>query len=781
MRDAVSRGDADVDATLAFLETTHAPPPRAPSADKEAYRERMSVIEVQARAYGLAPGHVSAVVALATRGGLHDSLAKRLFKALVPRTTVPESCVVTAIARFNMRLDTTGECVISLGIRGYFLRWLLAVFELLDSRVSLHRLYGVLFRLLWFDSLRADACHLLYLLTRPSDVQHFRIQRLLELESQVGSEAPLVALLGAYRALSPSSDIHVADNAPQSFRPPSAKLQEVIRAVHERMAAAAVPARHPGSQQPGSLHAVAAADGGASSVWSSSSTEVVAARSRKRLRVDPVIPPPRSGMSVVAGIDTSTGLSSFESIASLQDLCAKIDSLELPSQAAAVLGSHAVQHVVACSPSARASICTRLAAWLQATLASELVPGRGGSVTVVAASRVEASSRSRRLLGALVDLVDFMHDAPPVLGAFLGTYLPTWNGIDHADLVLRLVSRTRPCAYEELYAGILRPINALFFTSPPQTKVRILLCYRDMVARFALTLRRAGLVSGGVTGRGRDAEGGQAGAFVFGPLAANVDHHRTLYEFVRHVDSMAVLGMECESDHAALHDAALAFYETVVEFNLHYGLPFLMVPSEGIVYRCFFASNAMAVSRIAGLIARYKTAFDALKEKQVQSRGSGGQLPRLTIPTGLERLDLFNGYIMEFCNVLWRNRVLPEDGSDVSNCFDLPRESKLQLRASLPGMNNLFSVTQSPVFCSMTRQYLIECQQQVAASEGRDVDLAGIRPSVIKDRFRVPFLDFLRSRNVVGVYEFLYTFIHSLVQRRVKGLERRVADDAFAM
>lgn len=73
-------------------------------------------------------------------------ISTRLLKALIPRTTVPESAVLAGVARLN-------SASFPLTLRVLFVKWLVLVYDLLDSKKALWNLYGVLFLYLDYESL----------------------------------------------------------------------------------------------------------------------------------------------------------------------------------------------------------------------------------------------------------------------------------------------------------------------------------------------------------------------------------------------------------------------------------------------------------------------------------------------------------------------------------------------------------------------------------------------------------------------------------------------------
>jgi hypothetical protein len=73
-------------------------------------------------------------------------VASRTVKALIPRTVVPATAVMAGIARLN-------SSAFPLSIRVLFIKWVIVVYDLIDSKKELWNLYGVLFLYLDFEIL----------------------------------------------------------------------------------------------------------------------------------------------------------------------------------------------------------------------------------------------------------------------------------------------------------------------------------------------------------------------------------------------------------------------------------------------------------------------------------------------------------------------------------------------------------------------------------------------------------------------------------------------------
>lgn len=132
---------------------------------------------------------------------------------------------------------------------------------------------------------------------------------------------------------------------------------------------------------------------------------------------------------------------------------------------------------------------------------------------------------------------------------------------------------------------------------------------------------------------------------MFDSLSFDVDYFGMIQKFVEHVDRICVMGLLTENDHPLMQHAALSFFELVAAIPLKHDVPEIIMPAANLVHRCFFASNAMAVSRICGIIKQYKDAYIENEEKSEDwmSRHSS------------EYLKHFNVYTTDLCNSLWRN------------------------------------------------------------------------------------------------------------------------------
>jgi hypothetical protein len=122
---------------------------------------------------------------------------------------------------------------------------------------------------------------------------------------------------------------------------------------------------------------------------------------------------------------------------------------------------------------------------------------------------------------------------------------------------------------------------------------------------------------------------------------------------VRAVENAGMTGVQTHQGSAQVAGALVAFFESVGGLCSGYGLPFTVPPSPGVVYTSLLSTSAAVVSRGAGLLVRFKREFENLKSVDLAAGAAS-----LSFDNGLEQIPLFNEYVMDFSNVLWRHLAL---------------------------------------------------------------------------------------------------------------------------
>ncbi len=141
------------------------------------------------------------------------------------------------------------------------------------------------------------------------------------------------------------------------------------------------------------------------------------------------------------------------------------------------------------------------------------------------------------------------------------------------------------------------------------------------------------------------------------------------------------------------------------------------VPPATLVYNMFFAASPLTASRVCSVVAKYKEGF-----KIAMSVAKINYTPR--------HITEFNGFLMDICNCLWRQRALGDEDANAKGCLisrplveDLSSYvASLSIGSPLAG---LFSLSYSPIFSSFAISFLRELEEEVEEHEGLDIKHAG--------------------------------------------------------
>lgn len=97
----------------------------------------------------------------------------------------------------------------------------------------------------------------------------------------------------------------------------------------------------------------------------------------------------------------------------------------------------------------------------------------------------------------------------------------------------------------------------------------------------------------------------------------------------------------------------------------------LTVPLAPAIYSLIFTSNLAQISRLSNILSIYKNSFETSltsQTLQLPDKSAGG----FYAP---EMVGLYNGYIMDLCNLVWRNRAMNSEDQNAHGCL-VPKETK---------------------------------------------------------------------------------------------------------
>ncbi|KAI5803123.1 Mis6-domain-containing protein [Geopyxis carbonaria] len=596
------------------------------------------------------------------------------------------------------------------GIQHALLRWLVMVYDVLEDYTVLSKLYGVLFNLLDMISLRPPLCTLLSWLTKRYHVKSFRIQALLQWKQTIGEEQPLNALLQVYKNYYP--DVIVGNVG-------TFKAGVLSHPDPEWMQKLLAIQESNAPNEPNNVEKKAF------KVSRRTGGQVL----KKRKTADLFVPE----VYTFGAVETSVTL---EEVKDANDFVEKLDRLELPNQMAAILQDGLLQKLLALRPSVAAS--ERINNWLAAALEDELriyhstIPGASARRDALLLNIVQYTRSTRTLLPAIED--------------FLKKFLQKWDGKSSADSVLELVCFLPLREFKEIHAEFLEPIERALISGSETSAARLVALCAELMRHWTVTHRKP-----------------------------TEQQALVLKDFLEHVGDVCLNLLQNVSGNSVVADAILSFYEGASSLPWKENSLFRVVlPPDPLVYHFVFAGDSMMLSRLCGILSKYKQAFEvSIKHWQDDTGG----YPR-------QYVDHFNGFLMDICNLLWRTRAFAKGGPDskqdtnamgctMSESIIGPLKETAIAGGEGLELRSLFSFSHSAIFAQLSADWFRQLEESsdanvrhagpisqrsltlLGASDGLKMSYSDYRVAVLRD---------LKRKGLVGIWDFMHNTMISLIQ-----------------
>lgn len=159
------------------------------------------------------------------------------------------------------------------------------------------------------------------------------------------------------------------------------------------------------------------------------------------------------------------------------------------------------------------------------------------------------------------------------------------------------------------------------------------------------------------------------------PAPAASDGFAPLTSLIRHVELLILTLLELSSTDAEydleqgkpMSSAILQFYTTLADLFSYAsgnGNIRLAIPLTPTIYVLAFTSSLAQLSLLCSALGSYKSSFEAsLTSQTLQSPKPS------TVLYPPPMVGQFNGYIMDLCNLIWRNRGLNADDPNALGCL----------------------------------------------------------------------------------------------------------------
>jgi centromere protein I len=245
-------------------------------------------------------------------------------------------------------------------------------------------------------------------------------------------------------------------------------------------------------------------------------------------------------------------------------------------------------------------------------------------------------------------------------------------------------------------------------------------------------------------------------------------------DLVTHGNAFCLAALQTSAS-AAMQCAILGFYEQAA--LLASKAPFLehariVVPPSPLVYMLFFGSDPGTISRLSGILARYKEGFQA-----VMARSRTGY--------SIDYINGFNGFLMDICNCLWRGRAFNAKDANAHGCLAVGAVvDELAAYAKEAGsgvaFGSMFTLSASPALGLLATDHLRALEEAEMEQGTGDLEVRHGGPvskaSLAKlakegglnlswDDFRLGVLGHLEDHGMGGVGELMSNTMTTLMKR----------------
>ncbi|KAI0408118.1 Mis6-domain-containing protein [Xylaria palmicola] len=368
----------------------------------------------------------------------------------------------------------------------------------------------------------------------------------------------------------------------------------------------------------------------------------------------------------------------LEEIENVDGFVKNLEKIELPNQLIAILGDPLLQKLLLLRPQAQAHL--RACNWFR-SYTQDMMAG-------------DADISPVDVLNTLKGYVTATKDLPPILLAFLREFMDAWDGVEGRELVLDILTYTPLADFRELLTNLFQLLEQKVLDGTPHSQIQIL--------EFFTSLLRRWMVQFSYT----DTRHKQAS--------------ESVAQLVEHVNGLCLTLIQT-SPSISTHVKVLDFYYQTSSLASD---PHLLehgeasaVPPATLIYNLFFTPSPFIVSRVCTVVARYKEGFQT-----AMGAVNMNPTPR--------HISEFNGFLMDICNCLWRQRALSDEEENAKGCM-IPRPviedlSPYVMSLSMGGsLSSLFTLSYSPVYSLLAISFLRELEEEVEEQEGLTMRHAG--------------------------------------------------------
>lgn len=226
--------------------------------------------------------------------------------------------------------------------------------------------------------------------------------------------------------------------------------------------------------------------------------------------------------------------------------------------------------------------------------------------------------------------------------------------------------------------------------------------------------------------------------------------------------------------------AVLGFYEmtaSIISLPTLRATIRITTPPAELIYILYFTQSLSTLSRLCNVLALYKRAFELAMSPTSHDPSTPEQQP---YPK--EYVNMFNGFLMDICNCIWRSRAFNTSDVNALGCL-LPASTTALLTKYVSNLDTsitlptLFSLSISPQFSLLAISYVRELEDTeedaIEIRHAGPVTQASLK-QLEKDGglklswsdYRLGVLRYLETKGVMGVGELMYNTMKHLMTAR---------------
>ncbi|KAK2814315.1 hypothetical protein FQN49_008224, partial [Arthroderma sp. PD_2] len=297
---------------------------------------------------------------------------------------------------------------------------------------------------------------------------------------------------------------------------------------------------------------------------------------------------------------------------------------------------------------------------------------------------------------------------PDAVDRFLQTYLRLWDGISNRTAILDLLEYA-PIHDDGLFQHYFLPLENAMLDNTMESKGSLLRYYAALIRRYGSILRSNASVNSAID------------------LATIIGRAELISLTL--LECPVVPNLEESNINQSFSSSVVQFYVQLAELYLHAptnSLIRLNTPPPESVYILAFTPVLSNISLMSAVIANYKSSFEQ-SLATTTSHGSSRRPYPDAVVTNL------NGYVLDICNLLWRNRGLNDDEPNALGCLVRKEVTKL-LTEYIQGVGedlakkgknggiyrlrlaSIFSLSHHAALCGMSAM----CFRNLESNEGKD-------------------------------------------------------------